>query len=82
MVATFKETYEIRSWKQSDNKENQFIGETCKPEVASDCSDCIKLRLEIEGLKTKIEKLERRLHFAWKLCKLFNRIKYHLLLHC
>ena len=67
---------ETRTHKQSDDKENHRERDTCKPEVADGCIDCRKQRQENEGLKNKVEKLERRLNMTLELCKLY-RIKYH-----
>jgi len=62
------------SQKQSDKKENHCGLEACKPEVASGCSDCRKHRLENEGLKNKIQKLETNLNMG---CK--NQVSYHII---
>jgi len=53
-----------KSQKQCDSKENHCVQEARKPEVTSGCSDCRKHRLENEGLKNKIQKLERNLNMG------------------
>ena len=66
-----------KSQKQCDSKENHCVQEACKPEVTSGCSDYRKHRLENEGLKNKIQKLERNLNMG---CK--NQVSYHTIKFC